>query len=94
MKLGELCSLLRRIKPLDPVGFNAAFFRKNWEVVGSDVIMVVQSFFFTVFLLQDWNATTLTLVPKTRCPFPINDYRPIAYQDFIMSDATCCTRHH
>lgn len=33
-----------------PDGYNSAFFQKNWEIVGSDVVSAIQSFFATGFL--------------------------------------------
>ena len=59
-------------------GFNAAFFHDNWDVIGSDVVEAVKSFFAKGYLLKEWNCTTLTLVPKTSCPDTMRDYRPIA----------------
>ena len=47
-------------------------------MVGEDVVLTVKSFFPTGFLLKDWNATALTLVPKTERPASMKDYRPIA----------------
>lgn len=61
-----------------PDGFNAGFFQQNWEVVGCDVINAVQSFFYTGVLLPGWNATAITLIPKTNCPDTMKEYRPIA----------------
>ena len=46
--------------------------------MGADVVLAVQSFFSTGFLLKDWNSTALTLVSKTGRPSSMKDYRPIA----------------
>ena len=35
---------LKKDKAPGPDGFNAAFFHKNWAIVGTDVVMAVQSF--------------------------------------------------
>lgn len=61
-----------------PDGYSSAFFHSNWDVVGSDVIQAVSSFFETGFLPRQWNCTALTLIPKLASPISIRDYRPIA----------------
>ena len=49
-------------------GFNSGFYKAAWPVIGTDVIGAVQEFFETRFLPQEWNETTITLIPKTQCP--------------------------
>ncbi|KAG5542725.1 hypothetical protein RHGRI_015741 [Rhododendron griersonianum] len=61
-----------------PDGYNAAFFQKNWGVVGPDVVLAIQSFFVTGGMPKGWNATVLTLVPKVAVPISMKEYRPIA----------------
>lgn len=38
-----------------PDGFNAFFFKENWEVVGNDVVDAVQYFFRCSYLPRQWN---------------------------------------
>ena len=38
----------------------------------------VTHFFSTGFLHKEWNATAITLAPRTSCPNTMKDYRPIA----------------
>ncbi|XP_062093575.1 uncharacterized protein LOC133799589 [Humulus lupulus] len=61
-----------------PDGFSSFFFQDNWEVVGNDVCEAVRSFLHSGKLLKEINSTTLTLIPKGKCPESVKDYRPIA----------------
>ncbi|XP_060195128.1 uncharacterized protein LOC132624352 [Lycium barbarum] len=54
---------------------------RQWHVVQEDVYEVVLSFLKTGKLLQAWNCTAVTLVPKVQNPTHVKDFRPIA----------CCT---
>ncbi|XP_058211744.1 uncharacterized protein LOC131323927 [Rhododendron vialii] len=49
-----------------PDGFNSLFFQKSWDVVGSDFVAAVASFFESGMLLKEWNATTISLIPKEK----------------------------
>lgn len=51
-----------------PDGYNAAFFKDNWDIVGPLLTVAVKSFFITGKLLRAWNATTLALIPKVAVP--------------------------
>lgn len=59
-------------------GFNNKFYKHCWEVVSDDVTDVVLDFIKTEKLLKVINVTTLTLVPKTKCPEHVSDFMPIA----------------
>ncbi|XP_074277773.1 uncharacterized protein LOC141601396 [Silene latifolia] len=61
-----------------PDGYSAGFFRDAYDIIGGDVINAAKEFFTTGKLLQQVNATVLTLIPKMDCPSSVNDFRPIA----------------
>lgn len=61
-----------------PDGYPAEFFTAHWKTVGSDMIMAVQEFFSTGRLLQQWNTTILTLIPKKQNVVLVSDFRPIS----------------
>ena len=65
---------IKRDKTPSPDGFTAAFFHDNWDIVGSDVVEVVKSFFAKGYFLKEWNCTTLALVTKTSCHDTMRDY--------------------
>lgn len=69
---------LPRNKSPGPDGYPAEFFTANWKVVGPDMINAVTEFFVSGKMLQQWNATILTLIPKKQNAVKISDFRPIS----------------
>ncbi|KAJ8436766.1 hypothetical protein Cgig2_021296 [Carnegiea gigantea] len=59
-------------------GFNNGFFKSCWPTIGEDVCQVVMGVFRSGKLLQKWNGTRISLVPKTESPTTVAEYRPIA----------------
>lgn len=61
-----------------PDGYSSAFFKKQWNRVGNDIIRAVKEFFDTGQLLKSFNTTVVSLIPKTaNCP-KVGDFRPIS----------------
>jgi hypothetical protein len=65
-----------------PDGFGAFFFQTYWEIIQSDVINAVIEFFNTGWLMPNFNANTLILIPKTPNADTIDQYRPIVMANF------------
>lgn len=65
-------------KSLGPIGFTAEFFKAAWSIVGGDVTRAVHELFKSGKLLRQYNASTITLVPKCQKPKKVSDYRPIS----------------
>ncbi|GJX60854.1 reverse transcriptase domain-containing protein [Tanacetum coccineum] len=65
-------------KALGPDGFTSDFFKKAWDVVGTDVNCAIRDFFVNCKLLKEINHTIISLVPKVSTQAKINDYRPIS----------------
>ncbi|XP_057250672.1 uncharacterized protein LOC130591389 [Beta vulgaris subsp. vulgaris] len=61
-----------------PDGYGTHFFRDAWDVIGEEIIQAVLDMIHSDKLLSELNATTLTLVPKVRCPSSVSEFRPIA----------------
>jgi hypothetical protein len=61
-----------------PAGYPTKIFKSSWSVVGDDVVAAIKSFFDIGLLLNEVNATILTLVPKKPNPSAMGDFRPIA----------------
>ncbi|KAK3218480.1 hypothetical protein Dsin_012450 [Dipteronia sinensis] len=74
-EIREVCFSLHPNKASGLDGFNAHFFKITWDIVGEDVISVVQEFFRSGILLKEINAITLALVPN---PSKMRGFRPIS----------------
>ncbi|GJX00618.1 putative RNA-directed DNA polymerase [Tanacetum coccineum] len=61
-----------------PDGYTAAFFKDAWDVVGNEVVAAVREFFSNGNLLKELNHTVIALIPKTKNPTRVTDYRPIS----------------
>lgn len=61
-----------------PDGFHASFYQKNWDLVSKDVFNMVSYMWEKVHLLKAMNKTNVVLIPKTRHPQSLKDFRPIS----------------
>nr|GMD95081.1 uncharacterized protein LOC111375444 [Ipomoea batatas] len=59
-------------------GYSAAFFKKNWDVIGEDFMDAVKEFFHSGKLLKQINYTVIALIPKTQQANVVGDFRPIS----------------
>lgn len=69
---------LPRGKSPGPDGYPTEFYTAHWRSVGSDMTSAVSEFFSSGTLLQQWNATVLTLIPKKINATSISDFKPIS----------------
>ena len=72
---------LKSLKPgkaPGPDGFNREFFLATWSIFGRDFCKAVRSFFEGDPMHLGVNSTLIALVPKTRSPTCMKDFRPIA----------------
>ncbi len=70
------------LKASSPDGLPGLFFKHYWEIVGSQVICTIQSFFCSGWLLQKLNQTLITLIPKRVGVCNFNQFRPISLCNF------------
>lgn len=61
-----------------PDGYSAAFYKNSWSIVGDEVCDAIKDFFKNGKLLREVNSTLISLIPKTKHPSKISEYRPIA----------------
>lgn len=65
-------------KALGPDGLSSIFFTSCWDIVGSDVVAMIQHFFISGSLLPELNQTNLVLIPKHEHPILPSEFRPIS----------------
>lgn len=81
VSLNEIKEALKSIddsKAPGPDGYTAKNFKVAWSVVGEDLCNAVKEFFSSGKILGEMNASIISLVPKTKTPSKVLDYRPIA----------------
>ncbi|GKD15265.1 RNA-directed DNA polymerase, eukaryota [Tanacetum coccineum] len=61
-----------------PDGFTFDFFRKFWNIIGSDFCAAVEWFFDHSSFTRGCNSSFVSLIPKVQDPKFVNDYRPIS----------------
>ncbi|XP_055959787.1 uncharacterized protein LOC130014852 [Mercurialis annua] len=61
-----------------PDGFNPAFYKSYWNVVGGDIVKLCRDFFVRGSFREGLNDTEIVLIPKISRPETITDFRPIA----------------
>lgn len=66
-----------------PDGFLAVFFQKNWFLLKEEITKLIQDFFESRHILNEFNSTFITLIPKVEFPESPKDFRPISLCDTI-----------
>lgn len=66
-----------------PDGFSGAFCQYCWEIVGNDILKMVQDFFRGNTLPKAITHTNLVLLPKKEHIRTVSDLRPISLSNFI-----------
>ncbi|GAU19900.1 hypothetical protein TSUD_95050 [Trifolium subterraneum] len=61
-----------------PDGFGAFFFQTYWDIIKTDVIEAVLEFFQFNWIMPNFNANTVVLIPKESNADTIAQFRPIA----------------
>ncbi|PHT64479.1 hypothetical protein T459_31633 [Capsicum annuum] len=58
-------------------GYNAYFYKKDWNIIKDYVYAATTSFFVAGNLLKAVNCTSITLIPKVHKPSTVKEYRPL-----------------
>jgi hypothetical protein len=61
-----------------PDGFTFSFYKKVWNIISSEVFMLVKSFFRTGKLPKGISSSFVTLIPKSKGPSRFSHFRPIS----------------
>ena len=81
----EIKAVIWEMHPLKapgPDGFPGIFFKKYWNIVGDQTVSAIQSFFREGWMLQQFNHTFITLIPKKAGACNFNYFRPISLCNF------------
>ena len=76
----EIDDVVKEMPPdraLGPDGFNGAFLKACWPLIKEDFYHLCNEFHKGTLNLESLNYGHITLIPKTRAPEIVNDYRPI-----------------
>lgn len=65
-----------------PDGYGAFFFQTFWDIIHKDVESTTLEFFKTSWLLPNFNANILALLPKINGANSLGHFRPIAMANF------------
>jgi hypothetical protein len=57
-------------------------FKHIWDIVKTDVLSAVLEFFIDGWIMPNFNANTIVLIPKTPSADFVEQYRPIALANF------------
>ncbi|XP_057786555.1 uncharacterized protein LOC131004001 [Salvia miltiorrhiza] len=66
-----------------PDGFSGSFFQTCWEIIKTDVVSAVQTFFRSSYLPTGCNSSTMILIPKKKDVSTVADLRPIVLSNFF-----------
>ena len=64
-------------------GMSALFFQKYWDVIGNDISSMILNVLNSNMSLAEINKTNITLIPKTKCPSRMSEFRPISLCNII-----------
>jgi hypothetical protein len=77
-EVGGVIKLFNGDKAPGPNGFPMAFFQNCWDVIRSDIMGVMHSFYERGTFATSLNASFLTLIPKKSEAVEVKDFRPIS----------------
>lgn len=60
-----------------PDGFTALFFQNAWDLIEEEISTNALNFLNNSSSIHEWNETVVTLIPKTKEPSSLKDFRPI-----------------
>ncbi|XP_021858047.2 uncharacterized protein [Spinacia oleracea] len=67
------------VKAHEPDGVGSFSNRDAWHIVENDVVDAVLDVLNHGKFLKELNHTVIALIPKTKCPQNVSDFRPISY---------------
>lgn len=77
-ELKEVLGSFQKDKSPGPDGWSIEFFLELYEVLGMDLIQVVEDTRISGRIPASFNSTFIALIPKTDNPATLNEFRPIS----------------
>jgi hypothetical protein len=77
-ELKEVLSLFKKDKSPGPDGWTVEFFTHFFDLVGEDLLEMVEESRLKGFIVGSLNSTFLALIPKANKPTTFGDFRPIS----------------
>jgi hypothetical protein len=66
-----------------PNGLHAIFYKKFWNICGTEITEEILQAMNTGIIPEGWNDTTVVLIPKTEAPDLVTQFRPISLCNVI-----------
>jgi len=66
-----------------PDGLTEKFIQHNWDIMGPDIIKIIQDAFDMSTAPPQWMACNVILIPKTQEPKTLKDYRLISIGNIL-----------
>jgi len=82
-EIEQVLKLCAKDKSPGPDGWNAEFFLQFWDLLGPEVLALVEESRTTGHVSGGLNSTFIALIPKISKAISFNDYRPISLCNFL-----------
>jgi hypothetical protein len=82
-EIGVAITQMAALKALGPDGYTAEFFQKNWVTIGDEVCLSIIEILNSEVMPYDLNKTNIVLIPKTKTPACVIEFRPISLYNVL-----------
>ncbi|GLT37319.1 hypothetical protein SLA2020_116440 [Shorea laevis] len=86
MEIHDALFGLKPFKAPGPDGLHPGFFQKLWESIKNTLCSDIRNIFASTIIPVEWNECLVTLIPKTKSPKTVQQFRPIG-----LCNTTCVT---